>query len=212
MEIGWSNCDAQPNSSDLSRKGDTRYDSLPPCPLRLLFRAALDNSSCLMAFRIKLEKENFKFSCSHFTILAKEHAERLHGHNYYVTVELAIRDLDPALGLAFDFNAIKPLVRKLADELDEFVLLPANSNYLKIETLSSKQIRATFGAKTYEFPGEDVKLLPVVNVSSEELARYFSTRLSEMIRQNGDLKSCIRTLTVGIQETRGQAVEFETSL
>src|SRR5688572_17666610 len=66
---------------------------------------------------IELEKESFKFSAAHFLIFPDGSAERLHGHNYRVYVEI-----DAALtrfGLVMDFKSVKPVVRELCDELDE---------------------------------------------------------------------------------------------
>ena len=86
-----------------------------------------------MSFRIRLEKESIKFSCSHFTIFGPDKAEALHGHNYYVTAEFGLRELDETLGMAFDFNLLKPLLKQEADRLDEHILVPNRSPFLKIE-------------------------------------------------------------------------------
>ncbi|RYF47049.1 MAG: hypothetical protein EOO38_12935 [Cytophagaceae bacterium] len=110
-----------------------------------------------MSYRIVLEKENFKFSCSHFTIFSDESCERLHGHNYYVSAEFSLSAVTPDLGLAFDFNEVKPLVREVTQALDEYVLLPAHSPYLKVEQ-KDNSVRATFAKKHYEFPKEDVEV------------------------------------------------------
>ncbi len=39
-------------------------------------------------FATRVEKEHLKFSAAHFLIFANGSAERLHGHNYRVAVEL----------------------------------------------------------------------------------------------------------------------------
>ncbi|MES2964130.1 MAG: 6-carboxytetrahydropterin synthase, partial [Bdellovibrionota bacterium] len=101
-----------------------------------------------MAFRVRLEKENFKFSCSHFTIFGPTQAEALHGHNYYVTVELKLTELDPKLGMAFDFNLVKPMVKAIADRLDERVLVPEKSAFLTV-TKSQDRVVATYAGKKY---------------------------------------------------------------
>ena len=64
---------------------------------------------------IEIQKEYFKFSAAHFLIFPDGTAERLHGHNYRVFVEI-----DASLsrhGLVIDFKRVKPLVRELVDEL-----------------------------------------------------------------------------------------------
>jgi len=164
-----------------------------------------------MSFRIVLEKENFKFSCSHFTILGPLHAERLHGHNYYVRVEVITSEIDPALGMAFDFNLLKPLVRDVVARLDEMVLLPGRSPYLKVTT-SETSVAASLGTKNYLFPIEDVCILPITNITSEELARMIATELAPRITQAVELEAKLNKISVTIEETRGQAVDFEMDL
>lgn len=166
-----------------------------------------------MSFRIALEKENFKFSVSHFTIFGSKDAERLHGHNYYVSIDVEVSGLSSELGMAFDFNALKPMIRQLTDELDERVLLPEHSPHLKLEP-NPPQIRVSFASKRYEFPLEDVAILPVSNITSEELARHLSEKLVKNLRA-ADTKfglDRIRKLTLGIQETRGQGVFYTIGL
>ncbi|MGE0528700.1 MAG: 6-pyruvoyl tetrahydropterin synthase family protein [Bdellovibrionales bacterium] len=154
-------------------------------------------------YTMHLAKEPFKFSCSHFTILSPTRAERLHGHNYQVRVEIDVQKLDPQLGLAFDFNRIKPLVRDFCESLDERILLPANSPFLKLTTKEG-QTEAVFGNKRYSFPEEDTRVLPLANISAEELARFAGERLTQEIRSLPDWTS----LRVNVEETRGQSVSY----
>lgn len=154
-------------------------------------------------FAIHLAKEPFKFSCSHFTILSRDHAERLHGHNYQLRADIEIGSLDSELGMAFDFNAVKPKIRMICDELDERILLPNKSPFLKIQD-DSGQLKVTFGKKSYSFPAEDCLCLPVSNVTSEELARYVCDRLFTLMNENKHWTS----IRVEVEETRGQSVSY----
>lgn len=154
-------------------------------------------------FTIHLAKEPFKFSCSHFTILAPDRAERLHGHNYQLRVDISVDDVDAQLGFAFDFNAAKPLIRGFCDELDERILIPTRSPYLQIrEDGASLEVR--FADRHYVFPVADCLQLPLTNITSEELARYAWEKLTTA------LKSLPRwtALRVHIEETRGQSVSY----
>lgn len=164
-----------------------------------------------MSYRIRLEKENFKFSCCHFTLLGPSEAERLHGHNYYVAVDVGLKELDPNLGMAFDFNDVKPVVRNLTEAWDERVLLPGRSPYLNIET-KDDSVAVTFGKKRYEFPKEDVLILPTVNITSEELARLLAENLAAQLKANPNIQSRLASVTVGVEETRGQSVYCELKL
>src|SRR6185312_11841203 len=113
-------------------------------------------------YTVHLAKEPFKFSCSHFTILSPDRAERLHGHNYQIRVDISVAQTDPQLGFAFDFNSVKPLIRALCDELDERILLPRHSPFLAIQS-GPESVEVTFQKKHYVFPAEDTRLLPVIN-------------------------------------------------
>ena len=163
-----------------------------------------------MSFRIRIEKESIKFSCSHFTIFGANEAEALHGHNYYVTAEFGLREVDSQLGMAFDFNLLKPLLKEEVDKLDEHILVPKNSPFLKIES-TSDQIKIAHGKKNYAFPKEDVIELDAVNITSEELARDFSNRIQKRFGEAKEFAR-INALTVGIQETRGQTVFYDVKL
>ena len=160
-----------------------------------------------MGFQLHLAKENFKFSCSHFTILSSKSAERLHGHNYHVEVLVDVKKLSPDLGFAFDFNELKPEIKAICDQLDERILIPEKSPYLDIKK-NKTNIEVTFQKKFYSFPTEDVCLLPVVNITSEEFAHYFYQKLVKL----KNLMKKIQSLKVSIEETKGQRAIFDNTL
>ena len=155
-----------------------------------------------MTYTVRLAKDNFKFSGSHFTIFGDGIAERLHGHNYYVTVAIQFKELDKKTGLAFDFNSVKPVIKELCDSLDEKVLLPKNSPFLEISQKGS-QVDVSFSKKHYSLPKEDVAILDLVNISSEELSRHLASKL----KQAWPLFSKMQSLAVSVEETRGQSAE-----
>jgi len=80
---------------------------------------------------IELEKEYFKFSAAHFLIFPDGTAERLHGHNYRVFVEVGAGLSEH--GLVIDFKMIKPVVRELVDSLDEHWIVPGEHPVLSVE-------------------------------------------------------------------------------
>ena len=157
-------------------------------------------------YTVHLAKEPFKFSCSHFTILGPDRAERLHGHNYQMKVSIQISATDDKLGFAFDFNDVKPIIRSLCDELDERILVPSKSPYLKLKNEGSS-VEVEFANKRYVFPSEDTMVLPLVNITSEELARYSGERLKKDFAH----LSFWNSLEVNVEETRGQSVSYFVS-
>lgn len=157
-----------------------------------------------MSYSMTLAKENFKFSGTHFTILSPTSAERLHGHNYYVQVEIDFERLEkPELGMSFDFNHVKPIIKKLCDELDEVVLLPGRSKFVNIES-QNKQCLVKFRKRTYSFPAEETRILPVANVTSEELARYLAEQLVKSVAKSFRYAR----MRIKVEESRGQGASF----
>jgi len=160
-----------------------------------------------MTFWIDLEKERFKFSAAHFTLFGADTAERLHGHNYQVFCSIGFAQISPETGLAAPFASLKQTIEKTCAKLDERVLIPQNSPFLSVKA-ELEQIEITFGRKHYSLPSEDVVLLPIVNTSSEEFARYIFGELKTAWADTVSPKS----LRVGVRETSGQMVFFEERL
>jgi 6-pyruvoyltetrahydropterin/6-carboxytetrahydropterin synthase len=161
-----------------------------------------------MAFVVELNKESFKFSGTHFTIFNASQAERLHGHNYYVSAQFELRSLQSQVGLAFDFNLVKPLIKKLCDEMDEHVLLPQLSPFLNMRTTTTA-CEVDFNQKRYIFPLEDVVMLPIVNVTVEELSRLLTLRLLKLLETTTTFPfQEMNWLALGVQETHGQRVVY----
>lgn len=165
--------------------------------------------------RIRLSKETFKFSSTHFTLFSESTAERLHGHNYQVSVECELKNVD-SMGMGFEFNELKPLIKSLSSKWDERVLLPKLSPLLKIrEELVRKtphyvvDFSSPTGDRSYRFPKDEVLLLETVNVTSEELARLFAQLLARKWKSKGGaLADRIKSLSVTIEETRGQSAAY----
>lgn len=123
---------------------------------------------------IEIAKEDIKFSAAHFTIFSATERERLHGHNFAVSVEVTAA-VGPN-GMCFGYKEIKDTIRALCRELDEYAILPAQSPYLKIST-EGDQYRVEFDRDTMFFLRADTLLLPIRNSTVEEYSRYLLERL-----------------------------------
>lgn len=124
--------------------------------------------------QIEIHKEEFSFSAGHFTIFSATDREQLHGHNYYVSVSFTVAVKHN--GLAFDYRSYKKKILALCAELDGFLLLPTLSPYLTIE-ITEEYILAYFNHKKLPFLKEDVVLLPLANITIEELSHWFLEKL-----------------------------------
>ncbi|MCY2960923.1 MAG: 6-carboxytetrahydropterin synthase [Planctomycetota bacterium] len=150
---------------------------------------------------IDLAKENFKFSAAHFLIFPDGSAERLHGHNYRVFVEIEARL--SVHGLVLDFKAVKPVVRELCDELDEHWLVPGEHPVLRHGEREDGTVEVRYLDRYYAAPREDVIVLPINNTSSENLASWFGRELrSRLADRFRDVE--ILSLRLAVEETSGQ--------
>lgn len=150
---------------------------------------------------IELEKENFKFSAAHFLIFPDGSAERLHGHNYRVFVEIAA-GLSPH-GLVLDFKMVKPVVRELCDALDEHWIVPGEHHELRWSRRADGLIEVRYRERYYAAPEADVLVLPINNSSSENLASWFGRELlARLAARFPDVR--VARLRVAVEETSGQ--------
>jgi 6-pyruvoyltetrahydropterin/6-carboxytetrahydropterin synthase len=121
-----------------------------------------------------IDKESHKFSAAHFTIFSAVERERLHGHNYSVSARFVAPMGDN--GFAADYNVYKSRLAVLCDSLDEYMLLPADSPHLTLATEGDEYV-ATFAGQSMRFLRSDTQILPIRNVTVEELSRYLLDRL-----------------------------------
>ncbi len=163
-----------------------------------------------MSYKVVLAKESYKFSATHFTVLDANKAERLHGHNYQVAVELEFSRLD-SNGMAVEFNQIKPMIKALTEQWDEKILIPTQCPFLslgKIEIGGCPHLQVQFGSRHYQFPESEVLYLEIVNATTEELARTFADHLLA----SATLPDSATALHVTILETHGQGSSYRKPL
>jgi 6-pyruvoyltetrahydropterin/6-carboxytetrahydropterin synthase len=151
-------------------------------------------------YRVVVQKEYLKFSAAHF-IAYKGFREPLHGHNYQVSVALA--GTVGADGYVLDFGIVKATTKAVCEELDERVLVPAESDCLTITREGPSVVLVYEDGARFAFPATDCVLLPIAHASAEELAGYVLARLREQLGEHA-----MRGLTeieVGVSEAPGQA-------
>ena len=149
---------------------------------------------------ISIDKDYLKFSAAHFLIFPDGTAERLHGHNYKVFVDLHTA-LDPH-GLVVNFQEIKPMVRRICDELDEHMLIPGEHPVLTTKRVGP-HLEIVYRERRYLVPAEEVLVLPIGNTSAENLAAWFGRTLRQRM-QTAWPSLDVRELSIGIEETPGQ--------
>ncbi len=151
-------------------------------------------------FSIEVNKDYFNFASAHFLIFADGRRERLHGHNYQVSIAVE-GELDKA-GVLVDFITFKPLVKKVCDALDHRTLIQGKSSLLKVRS-GRKDVEVIYGSQRIVLPRQDVLLLPIANTSTELLAEYLAAQLRRRIPRHFP-GAKIQRIEVSVEESRGQ--------
>ena len=118
---------------------------------------------------LRIGKESHKFSAAHFTVFSASERERLHGHNYGVSIRL-VAPMGPE-GFSADYNVYKQLLQALCDEHDEYMLLARDCRHQTIR-YEGEQIVVEFAGKESFFRADEALVRPVVNITVEELSHY----------------------------------------
>lgn len=149
---------------------------------------------------LEIHKEEFSFSAGHFTIFSATEREQLHGHNYYVSIAFDIKIEHN--GLSFDYRTYKKKMQALCDQLDRHFLLPSQSPYLKLEE-DGEYLLGHFDGKKLPFLKDDVIVLPLTNITIEELSHWF---LQQLIQDTSQLnRHLIHAITVKVFNGPGQS-------
>jgi 6-pyruvoyltetrahydropterin/6-carboxytetrahydropterin synthase len=130
---------------------------------------------------VELQKESMKFSAGHTTIFSATEREPLHGHMYQVYLALTTSVKED--GMTFDYRYYRNKIHALCKHLNQTFLMPQYSPYLIYEE-DDEYLYFTFNHKKIPFLREDVTLLPVVNITVEELSRWF---VEELIAEKEEL-------------------------
>ncbi|HQR02915.1 MAG: 6-carboxytetrahydropterin synthase [Proteobacteria bacterium] len=148
---------------------------------------------------VQIRKDYLKFSAGHFTLFDDGSRERLHGHDYLVSLELDIVYGDSGIGV--DYRLIKPVLREVCDEIDEYVLLPTTPRI--VVRSKAGQLAFTVDGVEFSIPAAGVKLLPIPNITVEELSGYVLDQL--LARTPVTLMQPIVRLAVTVEAGPGQS-------
>jgi len=125
---------------------------------------------------VAIHKDELNFSAGHFTIFSATEREDLHGHNYYVDVTFDVLLNDN--GLAFDYRVYKRKLKAICEKLDRRFLLPSQSLYLTLEETEDMWI-GHYNQEKIPFLKRDAVILPLCNITIEELSNWFLQQLVE---------------------------------
>ena len=149
---------------------------------------------------IELQKENMCFNAGHTTIFSATEREPLHGHYYQVFV--AITAWVSENGMKFDYRYYKLRVGSLCAVLNQIFLMPMYSPYLEFSQ-DEAYYYFSFNGKTMPFLKEDIKLMPVSNITIEELSKWFVSQLTNNTQELLDFD--IEKIEVKVFSAPGQS-------
>jgi 6-pyruvoyltetrahydropterin/6-carboxytetrahydropterin synthase len=153
------------------------------------------------AYRVRVSKDYTVFSSGHFITYDGDQCEPLHGHNYRAAVSVE-GGLDEN-AYVFNFVPLKRILRGICDRLDHRMLLPTGNPLLEIAHVPpSYTVR--IGPKHYVFPEVDVVQLPIINTTSENLARWIGQEVLSALRARGASLAGLRAIEVEVEESFGQ--------
>jgi len=153
------------------------------------------------SYHIRLDKEHHVFSAAHFITFAGNICERLHGHNYRVACEVH-GELDENQYVV-DFIAVRDELRKILDELEHRMLLPATHPLIRV-VADAREVTATFtpDGRRWVFPLDDCVILPVANTTAELLANWIGMRLLAALQERTGSRP--ERLQIAVDENHGQ--------
>jgi dihydroneopterin triphosphate aldolase (PTPS-III) / 6-pyruvoyltetrahydropterin synthase len=167
--------------------------------------------SSLATFEIHVAKDTFKFNAAHF-VAFDGFRERLHGHNYTVSVRLFGNHQIGADGYLLDFGDVKSVVKEVCKNLNERFLCPCYSDVIDIQQRDGSLFLKCQDGALFVMPITDCAMLPIVHATTEELAVYLYgqilTRLgAEKLRQRN-----IHTMDINVSEAPGQDASFRLQI
>jgi 6-pyruvoyltetrahydropterin/6-carboxytetrahydropterin synthase len=143
------------------------------------------------------------------TVFPDGSKERLHGHNFNVSVAL---DLNQAsFDTLLDIGIVKRGIDSLCREWNEHLLLAERCPSMEIIRRDAEEVEVRLCGKRYVVPAEDVLFLPLENIIVEnlsmELARRLVERLAPVLRTD-----VVAGIEVDVREARGQGGTFYLAL
>jgi 6-pyruvoyltetrahydropterin/6-carboxytetrahydropterin synthase len=151
--------------------------------------------------RIYVGKDAHKFSAAHMTVFPDGTKERLHGHNFQVTVALDLSEI--GFKSFLDFGVVKTALNAQCKEWDDRLLLAEKCPFFEIQKGAPGEMDFRLCGKRYVVPAEEVVLLPLENIATETLAQEFCERFRRRL-DPALLKGLVLGIEVHITESRGQ--------
>jgi len=141
-------------------------------------------NSMAQSGRLRINRAEHQFAAAHF-LVGMGKCERLHGHNYTVSVELA--GSIGSRGVITDFNVINPVIEAVCRSLDHRVLIAEKASGHRL-SIDGDNVEIEFKARRYVFPREDCMFLPVDSTTVEALSAYIAEKITGDLREYANIE------------------------
>ncbi|MEX2725125.1 MAG: 6-pyruvoyl tetrahydropterin synthase family protein [Candidatus Freyarchaeota archaeon] len=146
-----------------------------------------------MVYKLKVERTDLNFSAAHFLIRHPK-CERIHGHNYKVTIEIESDKLN-SQQMIVDFLDVRNVARDICQKMDHHILIPTKEKEVEIKEMG-KEIEVIANRRRYIFPKDDALLLPIEATTVEKISEYIYKQLKQSPLKNMKIR-------VSVEEAEG---------
>lgn len=159
--------------------------------------------------RIFVAREQYKLSCAHMTVFPDGTKERLHGHNYQVSVAIEVDDV--SFAAMVPFAPIKAALAELCAAWKERTLLASANPHFEQVRDDGRELEFRLCGERYVLPRADALLLPIDNIAVEPLAVHVAELLVQRLRPvlSG---AHVTALEATISESPGQGASCTVEL
>lgn len=159
------------------------------------------------SFEVRVAKDTFKFNAAHF-VAYNNFRERLHGHNYKLSIRLLGSRKIGQDGYVLDFGDLKAVTKKVCKKMNEYFICPMHSDVITItEEGENLKLSCQDGAE-FSFPKSDCLMLPLVHSTVEEIAIYCWGQILLGLDAKYLVQRGIHTMEVTCSEAIGQEAVF----
>ena len=162
---------------------------------------------------LHIRKDGLKFAAAHMTVFPDGSKENLHGHNYQVelTVELAE---PPILARMLSYERFKQALRTVCSAWDEKVLIAGDNPWLEPLAAVEGDYAFRLCGKRYVLPADEVAVLPLDNITAENLAQLLCERFwAELLGDSSVAWSeRVAAISLRIDESPGQGATYAVTL
>lgn len=155
--------------------------------------------------RLFVGQDQHKFSVAHMTVFPDGTKEKLHGHNFHVHVTVDLRSI--AFADLLDIGVLKHAVVGQCKEWNEHLLVAGRNPFHEVVRHDAAELELRLCGKRYVVPAEDAVVLPIDNVTVENLAVCFAERLVERLGTTLR-RDVVEGVEVEVLEIRGQGGTF----